>query len=156
VIVTTITSSALYWDASSSISARTFSGEPMIARRPEMPPFAVERGHLAAARVDEIRERIAQSQLAGPDRALRRGAQQPGHRQLGQPWQGGGQVTEGMVFRQVVIEVGQQLAQLLGEVVRGGLAAVALQRERGERIGAGGPADSQVDPPGVQGSQDRE
>jgi hypothetical protein len=61
-----------------------------------------------------------------------------------------------MVFRQVVIEVGQQLAQLLGEVVRGGLAAVALQRERGQRIGAGGPPDPQVDPPGVQRSQDRE
>jgi hypothetical protein len=37
VIVTTITSSAPYSDAASSMPARTFSGEPTIVRRPPRP-----------------------------------------------------------------------------------------------------------------------
>ena len=63
-------------------------------------------------------------------------------------------MAEGVVLRKVVLEVGQQLGQLLWEVVGRGLAAVALQRERGQRVGAGGAAEAEVDPAGEQGGED--
>ena len=56
-----------------------------------------------------------------------------------------------MILGQVVLEVGEQLGQLLGEVVGCGLAAVALERKGGQRIGAGGTSQAQVDPPREQG-----
>ncbi len=61
-----------------------------------------------------------------------------------------------MIGRQVVIEVGQQLRELLREVVGRGLAAVALQREGGQRIGAGRTADAEVDAPREQPGEDAE
>ncbi len=222
--MTTITSSARYSAASSSIPARTFSGDPTIVRRPPGRPcdrnplgleelhgplgrrdgdqlaaaqhrhrhparggqelgllvgrraqhpgrdrgalglqrpdrlkaLAVDAGDRRAGGVDEVGERVGEAELAGPDRALLRGAQQPRHRQLGQTRQRPGQVPEWVVGRQVVLEVGEQLGQLLREVVGRGLAAVALQRERRHRVGARRPAEPEVDPAGVQGRQDRE
>ena len=61
-----------------------------------------------------------------------------------------------MVGGQRVVEVGEQLGQLLGEVVGGGLAAVALERERRQRVGAGGTSEPEVDPARVQRREDRE
>ena len=86
--------------------------------------LAVERGDIGALRVDEVGEGVAQPQFAGPDRALLRGAQQPRHRQLRAAGQRRGQMAEGVVLGQVVLEVAEHLAELLGEVVGRGLAAV--------------------------------
>ena len=61
-----------------------------------------------------------------------------------------------MVLGQIILEVGQQLGQLLGEVIGGGLATVALEREHGQLIGAGRAAEREVDAPGVQAGQHRE
>ena len=47
-----------------------------------------------------------------------------------------------------VLEVGEQLGELLGEVVGRRLAAVALQREGGQRVGARGAPEREVDAPG--------
>ena len=49
-----------------------------------------------------------------------------------------------------VLEVGEQLGELLREVVGRALAAVALKRVRRGRVGAGRPAEPEVDPPRVQ------
>ena len=61
-----------------------------------------------------------------------------------------------MVLGEVVFQVGQQLGELLGEIVGRGLAAVALQGERRQRVGAGGAAEAEVDPPRKQRGEDRE
>ncbi len=53
-----------------------------------------------------------------------------------------------MALRQAVLEVGQELRQLVGEVVGHRLAAVALQGVRGHRVGARRPAQPEVDAPG--------
>ena len=55
-----------------------------------------------------------------------------------------------MVARQAVIQVSEQLDELLREVVGDRLTAVALERERRERIGSGGAAEGQVDASGEQ------
>ena len=46
---------------------------------------------------------------------------------------------------QPVVEVSQQLGELLGEVIGRGLAPIALQGERRQRVGAGGAAEREVD-----------
>ena len=74
----------------------------------------------------------------------------------GRPGQHAGEPCERMVLGEVVVEVREQLGQLLGEVVGRGLTAVALERERGHRVGAGGPAEAEVDPAREQAGEDRE
>src|SRR5204862_7620705 len=86
-------------------------------------------GDRRALGIYEVGERVGQAELGGPDRALRRRAEQPGRRLLGQARQDGGEPGEGMVGRHLVLEQGEQLDQLLREVVGGGSAAVALQRQ---------------------------
>ena len=66
--------------------------------------------------------------------------------QLGPPRQRRGEPLERVVLGQAVLEVGEQLGELLREVVGRGLATVALERERRQRIGARGAADPEVDP----------
>ena len=61
-----------------------------------------------------------------------------------------------VVGRHPVLEQRQELGELLGEVVGRGLAAVALERERRHRIGAGGAADAEVDAAREEPGQDRE
>ena len=55
-----------------------------------------------------------------------------------------------MVGRQRVVEVGDQLDELVEEVVRSGLAAVALERVGRHRVGPGGAAEAEVDPSRVE------
>ncbi len=50
-----------------------------------------------------------------------------------------------MVGRHLVLEQREQLHELLRKVVGRGLAAVALERKRGELVGAGRAAEAQVD-----------
>jgi hypothetical protein len=61
-----------------------------------------------------------------------------------------------VVVGHAVVEVGEQLGELLREVVGGGLAAVALQREGRHRVRAGGASDAEVDPPGEQPGEQAE
>ena len=56
-----------------------------------------------------------------------------------------GQARERVLGGQVVLDVGEQLGELLGEVVGHRPAAVALQRERGQGVGARRAAEGQVD-----------
>src|SRR5436309_13398923 len=65
-------------------------------------------------------------------------------------------MPEGMVIWKAVVEVGQQLRQLLREVVGSGSSTVALERENRHRIGSRGAANSRIDPPGEESGQDRE
>jgi hypothetical protein len=65
--------------------------------------------------VDEVSEGVGEPHLRRPDRALRRGAQQPRLGRLGQPRQRTAQVRERVVGRQVVLEVGEQLGELDGK-----------------------------------------
>ena len=53
-----------------------------------------------------------------------------------------------MVVGEAVLEVGEQLRELVEEVVGRRLAAVALEHVRRDRIGAGRAADPEVDPAG--------
>src|SRR4029077_9629882 len=79
--------------------------------------LAVEARVLGSARVDEVGDRVRKPELPGPDRALRGGAEQPDvgpARGAGQ----GGEAREEVAGRKVVLDVGQELGQLLGEVVR--------------------------------------
>ena len=117
---------------------------------------AVELGDRRSVGVDEVSERVRQAKLAGPDGALLRAAQQPRLGPLGQPGQRLGQPRERVVRRQPVLQVGQQLGQLARKVVRHPLAAVALERVGGHRIGARRAAQRQVDPLGVQARQHAE
>ena len=61
-----------------------------------------------------------------------------------------------MVVREVVLDVGEQLRQLLGEVVGRHLPPVALQREHRLPVGARRPADAEIDPVTVQPAEDAE
>ncbi len=117
----------------------------------------VELGDRGALGVDEVGEGVGQSRAGRPrsrsgprSRAARvsaaRGARAGWRPAGGTGWSAG----------QAVVEVGQQLGELLGEVVGGGLAAVALERERRQRVGAGGASQSQVDPAREQPGQHRE
>ena len=55
-----------------------------------------------------------------------------------------------VVRRQLVFDQGEQLAELLGEVVGRGVTAVALEREHRHRVGAGRAAEAEVDPAGIE------
>ena len=55
-----------------------------------------------------------------------------------------------------VAEVGEELVELLDEVVRERRPAVALQRVDGLEVGSGRPADAEVDPLAVEGGEDAE
>jgi hypothetical protein len=61
-----------------------------------------------------------------------------------------------VIGRKAVLEVCEQLGELLGEVVGRSLPSVALERERGQWIGARRAADPQVDTTGEQRREDRE
>ena len=67
-----------------------------------------------------------------------------------------GEAREGVVVRQAVLEQSEQLGELGGEVVGGGLAAVALQREGRHRVGARRAADGEVDAVGEEAGEDAE
>ena len=57
-----------------------------------------------------------------------------------------------MLGREVAIQKGHQLEQLLGEIVdRQLLASIALKRERVERGAAGRTADAEIDTVGIHG-----
>src|SRR5690606_22150494 len=93
---------------------------------------------------------VRQAELGRPQARLRRGAEQP---RLG-PARAAGQdpreVTERVARGKRAVEVAEQLRKLLGEVVGRGGAPVALQRERGAPVGAGGTADPEVDAVAVE------
>ena len=61
-----------------------------------------------------------------------------------------------MVGVHCVAEVGEQLIELLREVVRRALATIALQCERGRRIGPRRPSDAEIHPAGEQAGQHAE
>ena len=61
-----------------------------------------------------------------------------------------------MIAGQRVVEVGEQLRELLGEVVGCGLAAIPLQGERRELVGAGRAPEPEIDAAGIERRQDRE
>ena len=61
-----------------------------------------------------------------------------------------------MLVGEVVLEVGEQLGELLGEVVWRHLAAVALERVHRLAIGARGAPDSEIDAVAVQPAEDAE
>ncbi len=68
--------------------------------------------------------------------------------------QRGREPLERMIGREAVVEVGQQLGQLLREVVGRRLPAVALEGKRGQRIGTGRAAEAQVDAIRIQRGED--
>ena len=74
----------------------------------------------------------------------------------GRPGSVCGQAREGMVDGQPLVEVPEQLLELLREVVGARLAAVALQGERGQRVGAGGAPEREVDASGEQAGEQAE
>ena len=55
-----------------------------------------------------------------------------------------------------VAEIGQQLGELVREVVGRELAAVSLQRDRGRLVAPRRPAEAEVDPPGIEAAQHAE
>ena len=107
--------------------------------------LVVALGDPYAVGVDEVRERVGEPQLGGPQRALRRGPEQPRLRRVRAPGKRAREVRERVVGRQPVLEVPEQLGELRGEIVGRRGSAVALQRERGEPVGAGRAPDRQVD-----------
>ena len=117
---------------------------------------AVVGGQRGTAGVDEVSDRVGKPQLGGPDRTLRRRAEQPRLRALRQPGERSRVAGERVVARHAVLQQGEQLGELLREVVRGALAAVTLQREHRHRIGARRAADAKVDPLRVQPGQGAE
>ena len=87
--------------------------------------LAVHRSDLAATRVDEVGERVGQPELRRPQRALRRGSEQPRLRHVRAAGQDLGEPGERVVRGQVVLEIGKQLGELLREVV-----GAAVRRSR--------------------------
>ncbi len=61
-----------------------------------------------------------------------------------------------MVLGKPVVQISQQLHELLREVVRCGLAAIALEGEGRHRIGSGGATEREVDAVGEQPGQQAE
>ena len=61
-----------------------------------------------------------------------------------------------MIGGHTVFEIPEQLGELLGEVVGGRLATVALQREGGQLVGPGGAPEPEVDPSREQPGQQAE
>ena len=121
--------------------------------RPE--PLAVERplaplpGLMKSATEYGRPHSAAQTALCGddpeqPDLGRARRAREPG------------EPGEGMVRREAVLEVGEQLGELLAEVVGEELPPVALEREDRLRVGAGRAADAEVDAVAVQPAEDAE
>ena len=104
--------------------------------------LAVQRRDVGAGGVDEVGERVGEAELAGPDPALVGRAQQPRLGRLGPAGERADVARERVAVREAVVEVREQLGELLGEVVGGGLTAVALQGERRHRVGARGAADA--------------
>ena len=98
---------------------------------------------------------VRQAELARPDRALRRGAEQPHVGRVVAAGQGR-EARERVVVGEVVLEVREQLGELLREVVGRHLAAVALQRDHRLAVGAGRAADAEVDALAVQAAEDAE
>ena len=96
------------------------------------------------AAVDEVGEDVPEAEFRRPNRALRRGAEQP-RRRRPRPTGQSAETGEGVILGQVVGEVGQQFGQLLREVVGRGLVAIALQGEAGGAVGPRRPADAEVD-----------
>jgi hypothetical protein len=99
---------------------------------------------------DEVGERVRQPQLGRPDGALRRRAEQPrlgalrpAREQLRVP-------GEDVVGRHAVLEQGEQLGELLREIVGRGLTTVALERQHRQGIGAWGAAEAEVDALGME------
>ena len=61
-----------------------------------------------------------------------------------------------MLVGEGVVEVREQLGELLREVVRRSIPAIALKRVRGQRVGPRRAADAEIDPALVQSREDRE
>ncbi len=61
-----------------------------------------------------------------------------------------------MIAGERVVKVGEQLRELLGEVVGRDLATVTLQRDRRQLIGARRTTEAEIDPVRIQGGEDRE
>src|SRR2546423_1930914 len=127
-----IASSAPYSVTSCSSSARTFSGLPMIPRRPGSEPFG--RPCPPSSFPSRRRHSVAVSGVG-------KGRSMPSARTV---------VGEG------VLEVREQFGELLRESVGGRLPTIALQRKRSDLVGSGGPPDAEVDSAREQGFEDRE
>ena len=140
--------------ASSSVSAQIAADGDRDARGREslggLEAVAVLRRDGRSLGVDEVGERVGQAELRGPDRALRRGAEQPRLRLLVAAGQRPAEPREGMVGGEGAVVVREQLGQLLREVVGAGRAAVALEREGRHRVGARGAPDAEVDTAGEE------
>ena len=105
---------------------------------------AIELRDLGARGIDEVREDVRQAKLAGPDCTLRRRAEQPHLRPLGAARQRG-EPRERMAVGEVVLEVGEQLRELLREVIRRHLPSVTLQRKHRLAVASRGTTDAEVD-----------
>ena len=77
--------------------------------------LAVGRRDRGSLRVDEVGERVRQTEFGRPDGALRGGAEQPGLGKLGPSRQGRRQPRERMLSGNPPVEVGEQLRQLVQE-----------------------------------------
>jgi hypothetical protein len=58
--------------------------------------------------------------------------------------------------RHAVLDIGQQLLELVTKVVRRHLTTIALQRQRGQRVGPGGSSQREIDAPREQPAQEAE
>jgi hypothetical protein len=106
------------------------------------------RHGVAAARVDEMREREAQPELRRECAAEVRGSEQP---HLGRPFAAGlhAHALVRMVIRQRAVQVPHELPDALGEVVRA-RELPARHRVRGALVAAGRAPDAQVHAPRVE------
>ena len=117
---------------------------------------AVARRDRRPSRIDEICERVRQAELRSPARTLLRGAEEPrlgGVRETGKRRR---ETRERVLRRHAVLDVRKQLVELVAKVVRCGLAAISLQRQRGERIGPGSSSKRKIDAPREQPAQEAE
>ena len=108
---------------------------------------------------EEVGEGVGQAVGGGGDGGPHGRAEEP---EVGRAERGGrdAEICEGMALREEVlfgVEVGEELGELLREVVGGGAGADAAQGLRFDGAAAGGAADAEVDAVGVervQGAED--
>ncbi|GAB7304198.1 hypothetical protein MAFF212519_20670 [Clavibacter michiganensis] len=112
--------------------------------------LAVQRERLLRAVAGEVvREGEADPEGGGDLRGVAAGSQQPHLRAVTEP-RDGRDPAQRVVVRHAAREEADQVDQLLREVVDAEARLAAAERHRGRAVGAGGPADAEVDAVAVE------
>lgn len=104
---------------------------------------------------EEVGKGVGQAELGCGAGAPHAGAEHPEVGGAGGVW-GDAEGGEGMACGEVVVEPGEELADLVGEVVEHLCVAVALEGEGFDGPAAGSAADAEVDTAGIHGPEGAE